>query len=89
MRCHSSIIDEANGATALASKLHGRPGYERWETVKDLANTIQGWKRTNSIPPEYWADLVDLKVAGHEELAEHARRHKLFRGAATPEQPAA
>lgn len=72
MRTHRQIIDDANGATALAEKLHPLL-IGRWETAKALANTIQAWKRQNdgegSIPAEYWQALSDLEVATLEELA--------------------
>lgn len=85
MRPHRTIIDDAQGATAVAEKLHVLPGYERWETARILANTVQGWKRSDSIPPEYWQDFVDLRLASLEELAGYARQRRLKRSPAMAE----
>lgn len=77
MRSHRAIIKDADGATALADKLLPHMPEGRWETVKDLANTVQGWVRADSIPPEYWPVLVGLKLATHEELAHAVATRKI------------
>lgn len=69
-RDHQQIIVENGGAKALAEKLFALPAYRAWASIDDLANTIQGWKRSNSIPPEYWPDLKALEVSTLVELAD-------------------
>jgi hypothetical protein len=39
---------------------------EKWDSVREFAeamsvspNTAAGWKRRNSIPSDYWADLLE------------------------------
>lgn len=73
MRTHRQIIDDANGATAVAKLVMPRLPAGRWPSVAALANTVQAWKRQDngagSIPAEYWQVLDDLGVATLEELA--------------------
>lgn len=69
VRAHSQIVRDAGGATAVAGSLFPLMPAGRWGEIKDLANTVQGWVRADSVPPEYWPAFVQLGLASLEEMA--------------------
>lgn len=60
MRSHSDIIGDAGGSAKFAGRLSSLGAYP------DLC---KAWKRTNSIPAQYWKAIVDKGLATFEELA--------------------
>ncbi|HYD45126.1 MAG TPA: hypothetical protein VEA79_07675 [Phenylobacterium sp.] len=69
MRTHREIIETNGGSTRVAEDLFVVLPAGRWETAQALANTVAAWKRSDSIPSEYWAAIADLDMATLEELA--------------------
>lgn len=64
MRSHQEIVKQA-GAAKLARQL-----VERGRSVHQ--STPQRWADRNSVPGEYWVDLVELGAASLDELAKSA-----------------
>lgn len=61
MRNHQQIIDAAGGITKLA------------ETLALDPNTVKAWRKGNSIPGRYWAEIEDAGFASVRELADSAK----------------
>lgn len=61
MRTHQDIIDDAGGTTKLA------------ETLALDPNTVKAWRKGNSIPGRYWAEIEDNSFATVRELADSAK----------------
>jgi hypothetical protein len=74
MRTHQQIINDAGGPAAVARAVNADPG------------TAKQWRRLNSIPATYWAEVARQKIATLDELAAGAEAR---RNAATPSEAAA
>lgn len=61
MRTHQAIIDAAGGTTKLA------------ETLSLDPNTVKAWRKGDSIPGRYWAEIEDAGIATVRELADAAK----------------
>lgn len=60
MRTHEDIIQAGGGNAAFA------------RAVDTDANTVNQWKRQNSIPAPYWRAVADAGLSTLDELAEAA-----------------
>jgi hypothetical protein len=80
-RTHKGIIGEPKeglGAAVIAGKLFPHMPAGRWTTPSKLANTVQAWRRGNSIPGEYWGVFERAGVATVAELLKAAEDQRLF-----------
>ena len=69
MRSHRAIIQATGGATAVARAILPFLPPDRWPDDRALANTVQGWKRSDNVPAEYWQAFASADLATLRELA--------------------
>ncbi len=76
LKTHEQILAEI-GATALAERLFPHLPAGRWADASKLANTVQAWKRSKSIPGEYWRTFDLAGIATVEALMAAAELKRL------------
>ena len=64
MRTHQQIIDDAGGPSTMDRAAGAKSG------------TAKQWKRLNSIPAPYWAEIARQGLATLEELAAGAETRR-------------
>ena len=69
--CHSFLRMDAS---MILSALGGEKCVS--EALRVPMNTVTYWRRRNSIPPAYWAAMVDLAGERAAEVSEALIRHR-------------